>query len=450
MSDLASKIREKSLVIHCPTVSIWQDIEVGIKLDGYGTIKINRHGVIYLEFIYLSSDNLPYNLHTQIPKDALDPKQTVFLEAIALDGSKYISKDLSIKFNLNSLHPPGVMNIILKYIEIVDNIDVSENSHLYFEFLEKCNIPANKSNSIISSLGYEEYSWNQAIIMHENIEISVVDNKEYTTISISGNFNPDILLGCIKFYIGFGDGSYVQPYLIYRINNGIKKTVINSINQEKILQRSSNPLPSSTIYSGSKTDYHYNILINIIKLRYKNPDWYNCINAHWDRVWHSFQTKNNIMSLTLSVAIEGILNDIYIPKLENNNNKELNDDIEELKKEIAKLNITTKYKDKLYSSISHFKKITAAKAMDHLVNRGIITISDKKAWIKVRNMSAHPRKKDHSIASETDERNNIFLCLNLFHSLIFNVLSYSGPRNYFSIDQGNKVIEIKYINIFNE
>lgn len=432
-------IRTGDFVLHCARVKIWQEIQTGIQLFGHGTIKINPTGCLYLEFICTETENLPNVLFNQkIPEDALLEEQKLFLEVESLDGDIFVSSGFSITVNMNTRRAPSCMYIFLSEISSTSEPEnySDKPNYLHFEFSEHFDIPANKMNSESSTLGSMSSSWNETVIESDDISISMVKNDSYVTVNAIGEFDTNIVLECLQFYIGFSGGAMLQPYITIRRTGAEKTTTIHSINNSYKHKRSSNPMVSSVV----EKDYqesHYQLFKSMLDLRATKPKVYESIYSQWNQVWHSFQSKNAITSLTLSVAIEGLLNDIFIPAIKKNvKDEELEKDIKHIKTLVSELEISSQHKERLISSVSYWKNVTAAKALEYLVGEGVITTDEKKLWTKLRNECAHPKVRDASLASQQVDRDRVLSCLNLFHNLIFNVLKYSGPRFYFRV--GNK------------
>lgn len=53
----------------------------------------------------------------------------------------------------------------------------------------------------------------------------------------------------------------------------------------------------------------------MLSINNAKPLYFDSSYSQWMRVWHAFNSANNITILTLGVAIEGLLNDIFIPAL---------------------------------------------------------------------------------------------------------------------------------------
>ncbi|MCY7297137.1 hypothetical protein [Alteromonas sp. a30] len=445
--ELSPLLREGKLELHCINIKIWQ--EDGVELFGHGVIKINKHGVLYLEFICTQNNNIPSVMFSEkLPKDSLDEKEKFYLECETISGDTLKASGFSVEFSLSDRQPPNIKNIILSNLQC-EEIEEGDDNFLYFEFSEYCDIPANKSNSETSTLGYESHSWNETVIEMDKFKISIIDKKQYTYCRVTGVFDVEQVFECLKFYIGFTSGSMLQPIFIVKRNKQSQVSIIKSISNIQKRQRSSNPVPSTYGNKRVETDYHYQIFRNIFELYKVKPNFFESIYSQWARVWYSFQSKNSITILTLSVAIEGMLNDVFIPKFKQLGvNDHLDEEILRIKKLISEIEIPTAQIDRLKSSVSYWKNITAAKSLDYLVQLGIISQDEKKSWSKLRNASAHPKTKEMNAASLEKERDNLLLCLNLFHNLIFNTIHYSGPRHYWAVNSTSplKMLEHNEIN----
>ena len=443
--EKTKQIRTGDLTLHCIEVEIFQAVENGLRMLGYGTIKINSIGTIYLEFICTYSENVPRAFFNEkLPKDPLNHEHNLHLRVKTLNGDEYKSNGFSVQIDINSSRLPAHHYITLSSIYTVSTTELKEDNYLYFQFAERSSIPPNKSNTLESSLGSKSYSWNQTVLEMDSYLISIVSHKGYTEVNTTGIFEPEELLECLKFYIGFSSSSMPQFYYVKEIKNGRKREVVSSIDNKQKLKHSSSPMIDS-IADEKYRDfaYHYSLLENIINLYRENPKQFESIYSQWERVWHSFQSKNSIMILTLSVAIEGLLNDIYIPAIKiKNNDIELDAQIDNIKQQIKSLELTSDQRSRLIGSVSYWKSITAAKALGYLIERGVVTTADKKLWQELRNESAHPKVREENLDKERLELEQVLSCLNLFHKLILNTLSFSGPIILLQADRKFTCVEL--------
>lgn len=433
-TKILESIRDYSFEVHCPKIKIFQ--HNGIVLKGYGIIKINDYGVFYIEFICLEKNNIPnVNWSISLPDDDFDESQKIYLEAISLDGVEFQAEGFRIELHFLEIHKTSVHYILLDKIITIE-LTKDTREYFYIEFNQNIKIPRNKVNRESSTLGSESFSRNESVIdfNHENLKIRIVNDHKVKFIAIEECSNPDLILDCIKFYLGFCSGLLLQPYYSKHISSNQEVNTFYSANKLYLKKRYA-PAIASNISDSEFRDgeYHFNILRNSIRLYKENPKHFLSIYAQWRRVWVSFNSEQDITNLVLTTAIEGLLNDIFIPIFkESKVDLGLERDIIEIKKIIEDLKIDALYKDKLKHAISYLKNITANKALTLLVEIGVLSKEEITAWKKLRNEVAHPKVRNNNLPSKYKEKANFIACLNLFNSLILQTLNYSGPRNYFS------------------
>ena len=265
-----------------------------------------------------------------------------------------------------------------------------------------------------------------------------------------GDFERNEIYDCLLFYIGFSSGSLLQPYLVSHRIGKDSTTAINSIYNLRKNQYSPIPLPPSVgsqQYRDSK--YHYQLFTNIFQTYSTKPNYFKSINSQWSRVWHSFQSTEDIMTLTLSTSIEGLLNDIFIPELKSqDDNEERQLEIKEIKKSLSTLEIKNEDIVIIMNSLAHSIKLTASKALNEFVEKKVISRDEKKQWTKLRNASAHPKISHKSASDALAEDSMIRSCINIFHLIIFNALNYSGP--IYDLSSSNEVRVITHTDLLLE
>ncbi|RYL27748.1 hypothetical protein [Acinetobacter piscicola] len=433
--DLAH-IRDYSFEVKCHEVKIFQ--EQGIELLGYGVIKINPHGTFYLEFICLEKKQITdESWSVTYPIDALDSSQKLYLKATSIKGITFESDGFSINLHALQLDQISEHYILLKEVH-VSKPYTGKNIGLYIEANQQFHIPKNIINKTTSTLGNDSSSRNEALIElpNENLSIRIINLDEgHSFIKVEGDIDKDLILDSLTLYLGFCSGALLQPYCTVHITNEVRITTLYSVTKNHLHQRFISAIPNH--FSDSQRmqwEYHFNFLRSCIKLHSENPSHFLSLYAQWSRVWLSFQSVQEITNLTLVTAIEGLLNDVFIPLFkELRVDQILEQDIANIKKIIKSLDIDSLYKQRLQNSISYLKEITATKALKFLSDDGILKNEEVKAWKKLRNDVAHPKVKEVDITETYLENENFLHCINLFNSLILQALSYSGPRTYYSV-----------------
>lgn len=443
------------LELHCVDVCISQKREGGVKLNGYGLFKVNQVGTIYLEFICLEADNVKTQVttgfHTVFPDDSFDHSQKLYLEALSLHGDKVFAQGFSIRISVFNQQAPYRMHIHFNEIYFVGNDPHTQrsNNYMYFEMQGKARTPANKMNTESNSYGSESSSWNETEIQVDGVKVNIINKKDRVEVRARGDFDPDDLYQSLLFYIGLSSGILPQPYCLIKYKGGDGAMYFKSI--RKNLHGKTIPAPiTEATYGEGFPSSHFAILTSMLVVKRENPLRFNSAYSQWQRIWHAFQSENNIAILTLSVAVEGLLNDVFIPALKHNSvDQELVAAKAALIEQLLRLDGRDDHRNTLISSVERWGNIHAAKALSMLVDMGLVMKEEKRAWSDLRNSSAHPTYKENSEAGELRVRERISTSLTLFYRLLLNIFSYTGPMYEFQVNAKPKFAVRAYVQVLN-
>ncbi|MDD9156529.1 hypothetical protein PVK64_10045 [Aliivibrio sp. S4TY2] len=443
--NFIDSVRCSEMKIHCLSVRIWQKQINGLELNGHGTITQNKFGTLILEMVctktqYEQRESLEPSM--KFPKDHLKPEEELFAEFIDISGRAWETQGFKLEISGFQLYENKVIYAPLLYISSEEIREESTDSpYLHFEFEQSIDIPFNKSNRTISTAtGSESFGFNELNFEIENIEVRIVNEAEYRFVKASGDFVPKDFELCVRFFLNFSCGVLIQPYILFTNIRNVSQCIIRSFNNQILHKRSTNPIPSNIQIPEGRDNYSIDLLQRFLILQSENIKYFNCLNNQWERVWRGFNSSDDIAELVLSVAVEGILNDIYIPDFKLHRlDEDLVETIKKIKVKLKTLDIEPEHLSRLVSSISYWKNITAAKALDILISESVLGGNDKKLWNKIRNASAHPISKDTNHIEEQQKRDDLYSCIDIFHKLVLNVLAYSGPVTLFSLDYRNAV-----------
>ncbi|WP_417285575.1 hypothetical protein [Cobetia marina] len=451
--NMIDNIATGKLVLHCISIDIYQKKDSSIKLSGHGTIKINNSGALHLELICTSATNINTIMGpARLPHDLLNEDDKLHMVATTMSGDIFSSNGFSIRLGFMATQTPSLFNIGLSHITKTTKVkyrDPAAPNYLYFVLDEESQIPKNRINSTESSLDGNSLEWNQTCIDMNGYTVTIINRKSKVEIEVSGEFVTEKILEAIKFYVGLSNATMPQPfYILDKSEESIESIISTSLSNRR--RTSASPL---TEHIGNEeykdNQYHYNILRQLINLYESDSNQFNSLFSQWQRVWHSFQSNHAITTLTLAVAIEGLLNDIYIPEIKEAQACKTKDpDTENLKHQIKNLNITQDHRQRLLSSIGHWNDVTATKALDELVSNCIITKEEKDNWKKLRNEKAHPKTMGAGDVFIESDRDKMLSCINLFHKLILNKLKFSGPMVIQGLNNDSDVIVYTYRNIY--
>lgn len=447
---LIDAMHEGKLDLHCVDVRISQKFEGGINLKGYGVLKVNQVGTIYLEFICKEANEIHLqNFYSAFPEDPFDSTQKLFLEAETLDGYLVCAEEFSIKINAFDPRPPFRVVIFLHEVYLPDSNAYYKKteSYLYFELLEKARVPANKMNSMSSTYGEESSSWNESEIVLEGANVTIIDKKDRIIVKVDGSFDMDWLYNALLFYIGLSSGVMPQPYCLIK---GAGESITLHLKSTRRPLKNKNipaPFPSGSTGNGWP-NCHYEILREMMLVKKSRPLYFESSYSQWVRVWHAFNSENSIAILTLGVAIEGLLNDIFIPALKR---LAVDEALEEAKKkliaELEKLEASDAHKESLVKHVDRWGNIHAGKALSMLVEKGLVQEVERVAWGDLRHSAAHPKFKENTEARQEKEHNRISICLTLFYRLVLNVYSYNGGMHEFGKVRNAEFVKRDFVKV---
>lgn len=445
--------RSEDLVLHCTKVNISQVAEGGIKLSGHGALKINSVGTVYLEFICTEADGVPRHslFGERFPEDPFDSSQKLLLSAETISGDVFTSAGFTLDIRNNFSGLPLLLYVFLYEIEMSSEEKVyRENENfLYFEFREKSLIPKNRSNSVISSLGSESHSWNQTVLEFDDLKVSIVEHESHVEVSASGSFDIDAMYDSIVFYIGMTSGCMPQAYGLVKRVGEKQSTIVRSINNTYRLKNIPGPIPQNVSIDGKiEVDSHFKILSNIYEVRNNRGVYFESAFSQWKRVWHGYNSQDNIAMLSLAVSIEGLLNDIFIPSLKDGACDPEFDEVKlKIIQELSGLDIDGQHMRSIVGFVEKWGNIHAPKALTLLVEKGLISEAEKKAWEKIRHSSAHPKFIEQSDARLIKNHERMARCLNLFYSLVLNVFGYDGAQYEFGEPRKPDIVLRPYVSV---
>jgi hypothetical protein len=405
-----------------------------------------------MEFVCLKSENIPFHFGgVDFPRDLFDQSQELFFECLSLDGEKIEANGFSLNIREFNVHRP--FRFIVGFAEIYKAVGFDypnqQKSYLYFEINELSRVPKNKSNTTTSSLGGESWSLNQTLLKGDEFNISIIDHKGYVEVYANGDFDVNDLFIALKFYIGFSSGTSPQAYALSKRSGKILTHYIRSIRNSVKSQSIPHPIPENIVIEGVRDlKSHYELFFNIWYVLNNHNVYFESTYSQWQRVFAAFNTESALSNLTISTSVEGVLIDIFMPKLV----EEARDEQYEKEKlailaKLQVLDIDPSKRNTIIKHVTGWGNLYAAKALGLLVEKKLISTAEKKAWEKLRHAAAHPKFTPNTIERRVKEHHRVASCINLFNKLLLNVYSYSGAQFEFGEVRKPKIVVHELVDI---
>lgn len=452
-----ARIRECNLEWHCKEITVFRSVLPDkLLFSGYGIIKISENGQLFLDFVCnQAAADIDYD--RPIPENRSVAKDRLSMTLILLDGTKLTTEGFRIK--LSPLHKlrnnPIIFQIGLSAVTLVKKAIPGEGIHqsLYLEFGEDFKIPRNVSNKTESTTGESSFSWNQTRFTLDTLQVDIIRHRKYTSVSVYGSdyLSRDVE-DALKFYLGFTSGQFPQPFYS-RIEIGLEAIEkIISIDRQILTKSISAPI-NHAVYDENNQPldkFHFQLFVNIYSQIIKNRSVFESVYSQWGRVWHASQSPEiGILTLSLSTSIEGIINDVYIKKIEWLSTDKA---FEEKKGKIAEIidsidSIEEPQRKLIVSFVNKWGNVHPKRALEFLAEHGVITDQQVASWIKLRNSAAHPRLMVQDESRRIKDMTRTFICLGLFYRLVLNVFGYKGAQYTYEHLGDNRLFQFEYIPI---
>lgn len=439
---------------HCKEITIFRVSEPSkVLFSGYGILKMNENGALYVEFV-CNKDSPGIDYNKPIPENRLIAKEKLAMKAVLLDGEIFTSEGFRIRLNVFSMPigRPVIFNIALSEIVIASDFNQSEDTKgLYFEFEGDFKIPRNVSNRTESTTGSSSHSWNQSSFSFDSFKVDIIRHKKYTSVSISGSdYSFQDVEDALKFYFGFSTGFFPQEFYSQTVEGSKKIEKIVSVNKQILSKFISPPICHAVYDSNDKPldKFHFDLFKNIINQIKLDRKAFESIYSQWSRVWHaSLSPEIGVLTLSLSVSIEGVLNDIYINVITDllRDNTFESKKVEISKKIDAVDYIEEDHKKMIIKYVDGWGNIYPKKALIYLAEIDVITKEQVASWVKLRNSAAHPRLMHDDETRRIKDVTRTFICLGLFYRLILNVFRYEGAQYAYEYLGDERLIQFEYI-----
>jgi hypothetical protein len=222
-------------------------------------------------------------------------------------------------------------------------------------------------------------------------------------------------------------GEILTPTII--IESGKDKTTTRlfsvsvAANVKKILP----PFKTNSPHSS----HHFSEFVNAYCNNTPEPltDLYNS----WERCLKENQSLIENSCLILTVAIEGILKK-YFSDLDTSQISK--DKAEETLEKIKALNLEENIFNRIKGMLTSSQHANPKKILTKLIEDAVITKEMSKAWVSLRNLSAHADKfqgNEIDFSKIQKALNNMHTCLALLYRLIFKHVKYTGEYTDYSI-----------------
>lgn len=426
--ETIDKFISNSFEIDCIDICLTQKTdEDPIIYTGPGTIYQDKHGILQLK-LYSKSNDIEKDLSHQFkhyPPGKIIPDEDYFtLKATDMSGNEWVADNILISANVSPSTASMVIKSKLAEIKTIESNEARSNTEKNYLFIivpGQYKIPCNKTE------GLPNGGWrlNRTVFSANEIDFEFKKYDDYLIIYANAkteNLDKDVYLKLIEALSIF-TGFIVRPIVIkntQKDNDALKiKSVDNSFTNKKLIP----PFKQFT-----KTEFKsFTCFLEKYLANIEAP--FSDLFAFWHKINRAWQTSIENSSLSIGVAIEGIVKS-YFSEL-GLADEEILKQAKEAKKLIKNSDLGERIKNRLSGSIGLLKNTSPKRALDQMVQKKWLNKAMMNEWEKLRNRSVHPDKMNQDLIAIQKYIDQVDTCLALFYRLIFIIIKYeSNYRNY--------------------
>ena len=422
-SDTIDKLMSSKFEIDCIDISLTQQIkEDPIIYNGSGTIYQDENGVLSLK-LYAKRTNtekkLSHIFKPHVQGRIIGNEDYFSLRATDMSGNEWSAEDIWPSANISSPAAGQMIKAELREIKNITEADIrirSGKTCLFIVAPGSYEIPCNKKEDLPNG----GWRFNRSLFSVNKVDFEFKKLDNYLTIDASTETNalPEQSEIRILEALSIICGQIVRPMIIDHSRGGIRTLRIKSVNDTFANKPLSYPLkhslpPDLETFASFLEKYLYSI-----------EDPYSELFGFWYKINRAWQGGITNASLSLTVAIEGIVK-AYFEKY-GLPDREILCQIREAKQLIKHSELGEKIKQRLLSSIGGLKIASPQGALYQMSNMGLFPKSFVVEWLSLRNKSVHPHQIDRDEKIKQVNINKNYTCLALFYCLLFKVIGYEG------------------------
>jgi len=427
--DTIEKFTSNTFEIDCIDITLTQKIDKDpIVYIGPGTIRQNENGILELK-LYSKINDLKKEISHQFkhhtPGKIIADENYFTLKAIDMSGVEWISDNIWVSANVSFPASGQVIKSELKEIETIEEGSRTKKNYLLAVVPGKYEIPCNEKEDLPNG----GWRLSRSVFTASNLKFDL--NKHENYLIINANSPSDFLdedtsfklLEALSIILGL----VVRPVVIkYTLQD---RSVLKIKSVSDYYPNKNFPYPFKHSTPGDIKSFACFLEKYLVAIDRPFSDLF----GYWHKVNRAWQAGIENASLSLGVAIEGILKTYFaehgLP------DDEIAQQANKAKEVLGGLDLGARIRDRLLGSIGGLLNNSSPKgALYHLAQKGIInkTMADK--WVKLRNKSVHPDKLNEDPQAFQNYIDLNYTCIALLYLLFFSIIEYDGNYIDYSVN----------------
>lgn len=421
-TDTIDKFISNTFEIDCIEITLTQKVDNDpIVYAGPGTIKQKENGILELKLYCKISDikkEMSHRLKYHTPGKIISDDNYFNLKAIDMSGAEWTSDNILVTADVSFPTSGQVIKARLREIENVEEgSKKADKNYLFVVLPGKYEIPCNAKVDLPNG----GWRLSRSVFTTNNMELDLKKHENYLIINVNSKpefLNKDVsikILEALNIILGKVARPVVIKYTLQE-NSVLKiKSVPDSFSNKEF--------PPPFEQSSPEDIQSFYCFLEKYLMAVENP--YSDLYGFWHKVNRAWQAGIENASLSVGVAIEGLLSSYF---------RELGLPDDEIIKQahtaIEKLNgveLGERIKGRILGSINGLLNNSSPKGVLYsLAQNGVFNKSIADQWVKLRNKSVHPDKLNEDPRAFQKYIDLIYSCIALFYILIFLIIKYDG------------------------
>lgn len=421
-TETIDKFISNTFEIDCIDITLTQKVDNDpIVYAGPGTIKQNENGILELK-LYCKINNINKEMthrfkHHTLGKIISDDNY-FNLKAIDMSGVEWTSDNIWVSANVSFPASGQVITSRLRGIETVEEGSKKADKNYLFAVL-----PGNFEIPCNSKVDLPNGGWrlSRSVFTTNNLEVDLNKHEKYLIINVNSKpefLNEDTSIKILEA-LNIILGKIVRPVVIKYTLQESSVLKIKSVPDSF----SNKEFPQPFKHSSPADIQSFSCFLEKYLMAIENP--YSNLYGFWHKVNRAWQADIENASLSLGVAIEGILSTYFrelgLP------DEEITNQANAAIKVLDGTELGERIKGRLLGSISGLLNNSSPKGALYVLSQNrVFNKSIAKQWVKLRNKSVHPDNLNEDPRAFQKYIDLSYSCIALFYILLLLVIKYDG------------------------
>jgi hypothetical protein len=421
--EIASLISNK-FELDCIEITMTQQVaEDPLVYSGSGTIYQDDDGNFNLK-LYSKIPDIEKELNHIFlhltPGKIIGNEHYFSLSAIDMSGREWRSENIWVSGNVLMMPAAGkVVKSTLReiiHVSMIDHQVVPDESSIFIIAPGNFNIPCNESEELPNG----GFNRNKSTFTVDQIKIELKKRENYLVVNLStttDSYDEDISIKLIQA-LSVVTGQIYRPIIVESSHQQQQTVKLKSVTTNF----PNNALPSPVGCTRPSDIKSFSLFIKqYMLLPHKEASE---LFGFWHKINRTWQVGITCSSLSLVVAIEGILK-VYFKEY-GLPDKEILEQAKDAKMKIEELKLEKRIRNRLYGCLGQLKSSTPKNALFEMASKRYFPTFLVDEWVRLRNKSAHADETESDDIEIQKHIDQVYSNLTLLNFLMFLIIGYNG------------------------